>query len=254
MDCAKVESFIVGWLRRMVASAHSSGLVFGLSGGIDSAVVAALCKKAMGDSTLALIMPCESHPIDFEHAVLTAEAFDIKRHFVELTGTYRSMVAEMNRAGMKDPPRMASANLKPRLRMATLYYFANGLNYMVAGTGNRSEWYVGYSTKFGDGGVDIQPILGLLKSEVVELAGHLGVPKEIIEKPPTAGLWQGQTDESEMGFTYDQLDRYISTGEAEPAVKERIDRMNMASRHKYMPPPTPFSPEDGIPAMIPEAK
>lgn len=246
MDCAKVEAIIVDWLKGKMTAAGTKGLVFGLSGGLDSAVVSGLVKKAVGDSALAVVMPCESHIIDSEHAVLVAEHFNVKRHFVDLTSTYRTMSADILNTGLNSPPRLATANLKPRLRMATLYYFANALGYMVVGTGNRSEWYVGYSTKYGDGGVDVQPIIGLLKSEVAELAKHLGVPDEIITKPPTAGLWQGQTDEGEMGFTYAQLDRYITTGEADEAVKLRIDSMHRSSRHKFALAPTPFDPEKGL--------
>lgn len=254
MDCAKVEAVIVDWLKGKMAAASSKGLVFGLSGGLDSAVVAGLAKKAAGDKALAVIMPCESHIIDSEHAVLVAEAFGLNRHFVDLTSAYRAMSADIAKSGLADPPRLASANLKPRLRMATLYYFANTLGYMVVGTGNRSEWYVGYSTKYGDGGVDVQPIIGLLKGEVFELARHLGVPEEIIVKPPTAGLWQGQTDEGEMGFTYAQLDRYIATGVADEQVKARIDSMHRSSRHKFALAPTPFDPEKGIAFPSNEAK
>lgn len=105
--------------------------------------------------------------------------------------------------------KLASANLKPRLRMLTLYYYANNLNYLVAGTGNKSELMVGYFTKYGDGGVDILPIGGLVKAKVRELAGELGIPKEIIDKPPSAGLWDGQTDEEEIGITYEDLDKGI---------------------------------------------
>ncbi|MBP7109941.1 MAG: NAD(+) synthase [Firmicutes bacterium] len=246
MDCAKVEAVIVDWLKEKMSAAGSKGLVFGLSGGLDSAVVAGLSKKAAGERALALIMPCESQIIDSEHAVLVAEAFGLDRRFVDLTSAYRAMSSEMAKSGLTDPPRLASANLKPRLRMAALYYFANTLGYMVVGTGNRSEWYVGYSTKYGDGGVDVQPIIGLLKGEVVELARHLGVPEEIIAKPPTAGLWQGQTDEGEMGFTYAQLDRYIATGVADERTKARIESMHSGSRHKFAPAPTPFDPEKGI--------
>src|SRR5690606_5628013 len=107
---------------------------------------------------------------------------------------------------------MAVANLKPRLRMTTVYYVANTRNYLVAGTGNRSELTIGYFTKYGDGGVDLLPIGRLLKAEVRELARELGIPERIITKAPSAGLWAGQTDEGEMGFTYAELERYLSEG------------------------------------------
>ena len=105
--------------------------------------------------------------------------------------------------------RLTGANIKPRLRMTTLYAFANHLGYRVVGTGNRSELAIGYFTKWGDGGVDLLPLGNLTKTRVRELARHLGVPQRIIDKPPSAGLWEGQTDESEMGVTYEQLDAYL---------------------------------------------
>lgn len=246
MDCALIEAQIVDWLKSKAAEAGSKGFVFGLSGGIDSALVAALASKAMKGNCLGLIMPCDSHPLDAEHAVLAAETFGITTKIVDLSGAHRNLISEFRRGAQNEPSRLASANLKPRLRMASLYFYANELNYMVLGTGNRSEWYVGYSTKYGDGGVDVQPIIGLLKTQVAELSKHMGVPQEIITKTPTAGLWQGQTDEGEMGFTYAQLDRYIATGVADEEVKARIDRMHSSSRHKFALAPSPIEPEKGI--------
>ena len=108
--------------------------------------------------------------------------------------------------------RVALGNVRPRLRMATLYFVANSLNYLVAGTGNRSELTIGYFTKHGDGGVDVLPIGHLLKSQVRTLAQELGVPQAIIDKAPSAGLWLGQTDEAEMGFSYADLERYLTDG------------------------------------------
>lgn len=246
MDCSLIEIQIIEWLRIKASESGAKGFVFGLSGGIDSALVAALAAKAMKGSCLGLIMPCDSHPLDSEHAVLVAETFGISTRIVDLTSVHRSLMSELKRGVEKEPSRMAAANLKPRLRMASLYYYANMLNYMVLGTGNRSEWYVGYSTKYGDGGVDLQPIIGLLKTQVAELSRHMGVPEEIVTKAPTAGLWQGQTDEGEMGFSYVQLDRYIVTGIAEDEVKVRIDGMHRGSRHKFSLAPSPIDPEQGI--------
>ncbi|MBA2258997.1 MAG: NAD(+) synthase, partial [Acidobacteria bacterium] len=126
----------------------------------------------------------------------------------------------------------------PRLRMTSLYFVANSLNYLVAGTGNRTELTIGYFTKYGDGGVDILPIGSLLKSDVRAVARELRIPESIIEKPPSAGLWQGQTDESEMGFTYAELERYLKDGRSAvpPALAERIERMAHASDHKRQMP------------------
>ena len=125
--------------------------------------------------------------------------------------------------------------------MSTLYFVANSMNYLVAGTGNRSEITIGYFTKYGDGGVDVLPIGHLLKSHVRALARELGVPARVIDKPPSAGLWLGQTDEAEMGFTYDDLERYLQEGPqaVSPAVAMKIERLARASEHKRKPPPVP---------------
>jgi NAD+ synthase len=122
--------------------------------------------------------------------------------------------------------------------MASLYFIANSLNYLVAGTGNRSEITLGYFTKYGDGGVDLLPIGGLVKSEVRALARELGVPAAVIDKPPTAGLWMGQTDETEMGFTYDTLERYLSEGASavQPGIAARIAQLRAVSLHKTTTP------------------
>jgi NAD+ synthase len=125
--------------------------------------------------------------------------------------------------------------------MATLYYVANSLNYLVAGTGNRSELTIGYFTKHGDGGADVLPIGHLLKSRVRTLAQELGVPKAIIDKPPSAGLWLGQTDEAEMGFSYADLERYLADGPegVSPALALRLERLIRATEHKRSLPPMP---------------
>ncbi|HMA60650.1 MAG TPA: NAD(+) synthase, partial [Halanaerobiales bacterium] len=133
----------------------------------------------------------------------------------------------------------ALANAKPRLRMVTLYYYAAQNNYLVLGTDNWSELKVGYFTKYGDGGIDLTILGRLVKTEVRELAEHLVVPQEIIDKKPSAGLWQDQTDEDEMGLTYEELDRYILTGEAEPEVKEKIENLSSKNSHKLEPIPIP---------------
>jgi NAD+ synthase len=134
---------------------------------------------------------------------------------------------------------LAQGNLKARLRMTTLYYTANQLKYIVVGSGNRSELTVGYFTKHGDAGVDILPLGNLVKKEVRELARFLQVPQEIIDKTPSAGLWDGQTDEREMGFTYEALDNYILTGKAPEELKKRIEQMHAISAHKCTTPPIP---------------
>lgn len=225
---------IVKWIQDRVHEANASGIVFGLSGGIDSAVVAALAKKAFPESSLGIIMPCHSNPIDEEHGLLVADAIGLKVEKVDLTSTYDVF---LDSVPMKVNSKMALANIKPRLRMTTLYYYAQSLGYLVAGSGNKSELTVGYFTKYGDSGVDILPIASFTKTQVRKLAESLNIPRIIIDKPPTAGLWEDQTDEKEMGFSYDVLDKYIETKTGPEGIIEKIEHMNRISEHKRNMPP-----------------
>ena len=240
MDAGKLAENLVAWIREKVSAGGCSGAVLGMSGGIDSSVVAILCQQACPQSTLGVIMPCYSIPSDKEHALKVANAFSIKTRTVVLDGVFDTIIQSMadDNTG-PDTNQISRANLKARLRMLTLYYIANQLGYMVVGSSNRSELAVGYFTKYGDGGVDIIPLGNLVKSEVKELAAFLGVPQEIIDKPPSAGLWVGQTDEGDMGFGYDELERYLIAGEAPDDVKKRIESMMAASNHKRSLPPLP---------------
>jgi len=224
---------LTAWIHDQVSASGGAGAVFGLSGGIDSAVVAALARRAFPHHTLGVLMPCHSASRDAEDAMLVAHHFGVPTSTVDLAGVYDLLLAQLasccSDMGMS---RMTDANLKPRLRMTTLYAFANQLDYRVLGTGNRAELTVGYFTKFGDGGCDLLPLGSLVKGEVRELARELGVPAAVIDKPPSAGLWADQTDEGEMGLTYEELDAYVLTGAASPAVKAKVDAMNAASEHK----------------------
>jgi NAD+ synthase len=236
-DEARRAEALVAWLRAQVEASGGSGLVVGLSGGIDSSVVAVLCARAFPRASLGLIMPCHSLPQDAEHAALAAAHAGLPVRTVDLSAAYDALLERCEQDGAEALRALARANLKPRLRMATLYFHANLLNYRVAGTGNRSELEVGYFTKYGDGGVDLLPLGGLVKTEVRRLAVHLGVPQPIIDKPPSAGLWAGQTDEGELGLTYDELDRYLTGGSVAPALAERVRARQAASRHKRALPP-----------------
>jgi len=225
----------VEWIKERVYSAGAKGVVLGMSGGIDSAVVAALVKRAFPENSFCVAMPCYSNPVDEEHARLVADAIGMEMKTVVLNDAFDTM---KNLVGTKDSdPKLAIANIKSRLRMITLYYYAGVHNYLVAGTGNRSELTIGYFTKYGDGGTDILPLASFVKKEVKALAEYLGIPEIVITKPPTAGLWENQSDESEMGMTYEQLDNYILTGEAVSEVKCKVDLMNARSEHKRVPTP-----------------
>jgi NAD+ synthase len=230
---------ISAWIKTKIKESGAKGVLVGLSGGIDSSLVAVLSKMAVGDNLLGLIMPCHSNPTDIEHAETVARKFSIRTQTIDLAPVNDLLVKVLPEGNA-----MARANLRPRLRMMTLYYFANSLGYLVAGTDNKTESFTGYFTKYGDGGVDILPISHLLKRQVRALARELGVPEEIITKPPSAGLWEGQTDEGEMGITYEELDAIIAgieTGHTDglnPALVEKARRMHAASEHKRRLPPS----------------
>ncbi|MEI6666562.1 MAG: NAD(+) synthase [Acidobacteriota bacterium] len=244
---------MASWLRQQVEAANAKGLVVGLSGGVDSAVVARVAQLAMGDAVVGVIMPAHSDPQDEQDARLVAERFKLPVLAVDLTSAYDDLIGIIQQAltnrpsrtinTAEAPPRLALANVKPRLRMTTLYAVANRFSYIVAGTGNRSEIAIGYYTKHGDGGVDVLPLGALVKSEVHALARELDVPRGIVEKAPSAGLWHGQTDEGEMGFTYSELEQYLRVGASAlaPDVAARIDALVRASEHKRRMPPV-FEP------------
>ena len=226
------------WIRDKVLAAGCKGVVVGVSGGLDSSVLAVLCHRAFPQSILGVLMPCYSSQEDMEHARTMVSQFFVPIKTVVLDTIFDTLLKALP-GDRVDPSisRLAEGNLKSRLRMLTLYYFANQLKYMVVGSGNRSELSIGYFTKYGDGGVDILPLGGLVKGQVKELGSFLGIPQEIIDKPPSAGLWQGQTDEGELGLSYDELDRYLITGEASNELRERIESMIATSNHKRLPPP-----------------
>jgi len=240
MDAGELAERLVLWIREKVSAGGRKGVVLGMSGGVDSSVVAVLCQRAFPQSTLGVLMPCYSSPEDEQHALAVARKFSIPTKTVVLDRVFDTLLKVLPDAADPAAGRLPRANLKVRLRMLTLYYFANQLNYMVVGSSNRSELAVGYFTKYGDGGVDIMPLGNLVKAQVKELASFLGIPQEIIDKPASAGLWPGQTDEGDLGFSYDELDRYLVTGKASDKVKKKIESMMTASEHKRLPPQLPI--------------
>ena len=241
-------------MRQQLTASGARGFVVGLSGGVDSAVVARLAQLAAPGRVVGAILPCHSDPEDERAAASVAKHFSLLTTRIDLSDAYDAMVLavqpglsalpdQVRAAPPADPlrGRVPLANMKPRLRMTALYFLANSLNHLVAGAGNRSELSIGYFTKYGDGAADILPIGQLVKSEVRALARELNVPSTIIERAPSAGLWMGQTDEKEMGFTYSDLERYLDEGPqgVSPALAMRIERLARSSDHKRLMPPAP---------------
>ncbi len=225
----------VAFIKELVRSSGTRGIIFGNSGGKDCALVGILCKAAC-DNTVGVIMPCASKRnfgSDYDDGMAVAEKYGIETRVVDLTAVREAELAAL--ASVTEMTPASTANIAPRLRMTTLYSIGGSENLLVAGTGNRSERYMGYFTKWGDGAFDFDPIADLTVTEVYEFLEYLGAPRSIIEKAPSAGLFEGQTDEQEMGVSYAAIDRYLLTGEANEHDKAIIDRYHSRSAHKLVP-------------------
>jgi NAD+ synthase len=234
----------LGKIEQMIRySCWQSGLdliVIGVSGGIDSAVAATLCCRAVGgDRVLGLTMPTEvTPPSDIADAAGLCRSLGMDHQVVSIDpilGAYRSM------PGFVETPYLMG-NLMARTRMAVLYYYANRDGRLVCGTSNRTEYLLGYTTKYGDNAADLQPIVHLLKTEIRDLANELGVPETIIRKTPSAGLWTGQSDEDEIGFSYEVIDSALRSLEKNGwksgnEVEERILSLVKKNGHKRLPAP-----------------
>ncbi|KJS85720.1 MAG: NAD synthetase [Peptococcaceae bacterium BICA1-8] len=234
----------IEWLRKQVGNSGTKGLVVGISGGVDSALCSFLIKKAFPNNSLGLIMPCDSNPQDKEDALKVATACGLQYLTIDLCETHSHLFGQIkdNLEGFNDKKlnlNISKANLKARLRMSTLYAVANAFNYLVVGTDNAAEAYTGYFTKYGDGGVDILPISNLTKREVRQWSREVGVPEQIIKKQPSAGLWLNQTDEAEMGTTYDMIDDFIEGKKIPEKDRLIIEKLHKISYHKREMPPQP---------------
>ena len=195
----------VAWIQALLAESGAKGIVYGNSGGKDSALA-------------------------------VARAFDIPVTQVDLTAARDALLAALGEAeGVDAIANMAKANINPRLRMATVYAVAQTRGALVCGTGNKDEAYMGYFTKWGDGAYDFNPIGDLTVTEIYEFLRYLGAPASIIEKAPSAGLFEGQTDEKEMGVTYVAIEKYMQTGEGTPEDVAKIQRAHAATAHKRAP-------------------
>lgn len=226
----------VAFIKKILFEAKSDGIIFGNSGGKDSALVGILCKAAC-DNTVGVIMPCASKR-NFEEdktdGIEVANSFGIETKLIDLTTVRNNMIDLV--AQETHLTNMAKLNVAPRLRMITLYMIAASENRLVAGTGNKSEVYMGYFTKWGDGGYDFNPIADLTATEIFEFLKYLNCPENIIKKSPSAGLFEGQTDEQEMGISYKELDDYILYGIGTKDNITLIEKFHKSSEHKRQMP------------------
>ena len=224
----------IAYIQEILANSGAKGIVYGNSGGKDSALVGILCKKAC-NNVLGVIMPCGSrrnYEEDRRDATEVAEKFNISFTVVDLTPVKEMLVKAVSEAEQLSD--MAKANMSPRLRMATLYSIAHTRSSLVAGTGNRSEAHMGYFTKWGDGAYDFNPIADLTVTEIYEFLKFLDAPDSVIKKAPSAALFEGQTDEGEMGVTYKEIDTYLLEG-VKGENYSKIEKAHKSSAHKRNP-------------------
>lgn len=236
---------IASWMKEYAKKAGANGYVVGLSGGIDSAVVACLAVKAVGkENVMVVTLPCNSSPDSIKDATDLSKNLRIECPTIQLFDVFHNIIDLLKDGYGKEILNLTQANIKSRLRMITLYAIANQNNMLVAGTGNLSELMIGYCTKYGDGGVDIEPIGNFLKSEIYTMAKFMPeIPESTLTKPPSADLWGGQTDEAEIGMTYTDLDTILislGTGTEKLLDQEKIEKVkNMIKKaeHKNKVPP-----------------
>lgn len=222
----------INWIKEYVEKTNSKGIVIGNSGGKDSATVLAMAVKAIGkEKILAISMPCFSKENDFLDAKLVADTFDVKFIKIDISNCYKELEKEINLKIDDELSKEAIVNIKPRLRMTTLYGIAQTLGYLVIGTGNLCEAMVGYTTKWGDNSSDFNPIGNFTVSEVLEIGKMLNVPEKVLLKAPSDGLGT-QTDEEKMGIKYSQIEEMIETGNTDEKAKKEIIKRYNSSKHK----------------------
>lgn len=233
---------IINFIRNYYSVYNLGGAVIGISGGKDSAVVAALFTKALGaENVLGVTMPCHSKASDKEDAKLISDYYGFKLIDMDLTSTFDSFKEEVNKLGNFTSDNLVNSdiNLKPRLRMATLYYTAalysslKKKTYIVAGTSNKNELYVGYFTKGGDSVSDISVLADFTVSEVIKIGEYLKVPEKVLYKTPSDGL-SNKSDEDKLGVSYDDIEKYMDDEESvDPKTGEKIKQLHLSSSHKF---------------------
>jgi NAD+ synthase len=240
----------VDFLKQYVVNAKASGLLIAISGGIDSAVAAGLCQMATDElkretgldyMTLGVFQPYGEQP-DIEDSYAVARAFQMRTVETNIEDAVDEIALEVEYAfkslGIpRHISREGKGNVKARTRMVVQYALAFDLNLLVVGTDHASEALTGFFTKYGDGAVDLNPLSSLNKRQIRQLAKHMGVPQSILDKAPTAGLWEGQTDETELGISYEDNSDYLEGKEVDPAVKEKLEQRYLKTEHKRSPIP-----------------
>ena len=254
IDVKEVFIVIRDFIKTYVTNSGLKGVVVGLSGGLDSAVAAVICKESIGrENVLCVFLPDETTPVDDKkHQEILVKKFNLKVKEIDI----RDNVKEIQKIGLEETSDVALANIKARLRMIILYKYANDTKSLVCGTSNKSEILLGYFTKYGDGGVDFLPLGDLYKTQVNQLAKFLKIPSTIISKPPSAGLLARQTDENDLGMDYETIDKILIGFEHDKDVVdiskivnvdksevERIKNMVVKSQHKRI---SPVIPKIGI--------
>lgn len=221
---------IQNWIKESVLNSNAKGVIIGISGGIDSALVAYLAKKAFPNNSLGILMPINlERSFDLEDGLELVQKINLNYQIIDLQKEYIELKNKLNLES-----NLSKGNLQARLRMSTLYAIAQEKNYLVLGTDNKAEYYLGYFTKWGDGACDLLPIVHLYKSEVFEYAKKVGIPKSILNKKPSAGLWEDQYDETELGFTYNDYEKYDKNLLEDKELIQKIEAQIQKTEHKRL--------------------
>lgn len=226
-------NLLIKWIKTYVKKSGSSGVIIGNSGGKDSAVVIGLCARALkSENVLTVTLPCKSKKEDLEDANLVANTFKTKILEINLTSSYEKLCERIEKTLNKRLSNSSLINIIPRLRMTTIYAIAQQYNYLVVGTGNACERYIGYTTKWGDNACDINPIAEFSVSEVLEIGRIIGVPAKIINKVPNDGLGLG-SDEEKLGITYNEIEKFMKLGKLKNTAKmDKIKELHNKTKHK----------------------
>lgn len=242
MDMHEYADYLVNWIEEQRTQLYKmDAYVLGISGGIDSAVCAHLLAKT-GKPVYCYMLPTKiNNPDDLNDANAVLESAKLQGEIISIQPMYDAVMESIQGHLNPEPERenVLRGNLMARLRMVTLFTLAQSHRAIVVGTDNAAELYTGYFTKFGDGAADIFPLSQLRKEQVYELGRILGVPEKVLQKAPSAGLWQGQTDEDEMGVSYAELDAFLRGEDVSDTAKERIAFWHNRSKHKRILPPVP---------------